>query len=157
LWSNDAAGWTNLGGPTVGYVTFGDGSGAKRVPEGDNGFAFTNGITDIAALFGGGPVVLGGVAPADAAQPKLWLLALKMTDDGKGIVANAPIIGKRVILAYDSATKTVGGVVGTIDLVSGKVTMLSESAAGLVVEGAPADAGDRLKAFSPASYFTVGL
>ncbi|MCF8476869.1 MAG: hypothetical protein K9G60_07540 [Pseudolabrys sp.] len=157
LVNDNVTGWSNLSGPVANHATFGDGNGNNRVPAGGNGFAFSNGTTDVAALLLNGPVMLSGAQPADPAQPKLWLLALSLTDDGKGIVANDPMTGKRVVLSYDPVAKTVGGVVGTVDPESGGLIMLDESLNELGVNGQPAAAVDLLKAFVPTSYFAVSL
>ena len=158
LWHDGAADWPNTD-TVLKNVSFSDGNGQMRTPAGDNGFAVTNGTTDIAALLQNGPVMLGGAKPADPAAPTPWLLAIKMTDDGKGIIANDPLTGDQVVLAYDPATKMVGGVTAVIDPTSGKPVPLGTGAPTLT--GQKTEVSGRvwteLKAFKPANYFAVSI
>ncbi|MBS0246460.1 MAG: hypothetical protein JSR61_07545, partial [Proteobacteria bacterium] len=158
LWQNNGASWGNLNDGTAKTAQFSDGNGTDRKPAGDNGFAFVNGTTDIAALLKSGPVMLGGVKSAGATADTPWLLALQMTADGKGIIANDPISGRQVVLAYDAATKTVGSVTGTIDPATRRVVPLGDAASvGNASIDIPAAAWSQLKAFKPTSYFAVTL
>jgi hypothetical protein len=75
-------------------------------------------------------------------------LATQLTSDGKGIVANDPASGKQVVLNYDAATKTVGGVTGVFDANSNKFVPFAEASA-----GTPALAG--LQGFAPANFLAV--
>jgi filamentous hemagglutinin family protein len=153
LWSNGSASWPDANGAIGRTAQFGDGSGTSRQPAGDNGFTFVNGTTDVAALLRSGPVMLGGVKTDGTSTP--WLLALQMTADGKGIIANDPATGSQVVLAYDPATKTVGGVTGIVDPATRQIAPLGDTApAGIAI---PAAAWNTLKAFSPASFFAVSL
>nr|WP_249139283.1 MBG domain-containing protein [Bradyrhizobium japonicum] len=158
LWREDAPSWTEIGAGVAKSVTFGDGAGGTRTPASDAGFAFVNGTTDIAALLRRGPVMLGGEKPADAAAPTAWLLALQLTADGKGIVANDPVTGRQVVLAYDPATKMVGTVAEIVDPSTGKLAALGDSVpdVGETIK-IPAEAWAALKAFKPATYLAVSL
>ena len=153
LWSNGGAAWPDANGPIGKAAQFGDGNGASRQPAGDNGFAFVNGTTDMAAMLKSGPVMLGGAKADGTATP--WLLALQMTADGKGIIANDPATGRQVVLAYDAATKTVGAVAGMVDPATRQIAPLADTApAGIA---APPAAWNALKAFKVVSYFAVTL
>ena len=158
LWQGGGADWPANDG-ILGNVRFTDGNGQTRAPAGNNGFAFSNGTTDIAALLQHGPVMLGGAASGGQPPTTPWLLAVKMTADGKGIVANDPLTGDKVVLAYDPATKTVGAVTGIVDAATGKVAALGENPPNLGKgEGQPPVAAwNALKAFKPLSYFVVTL
>ncbi|MBI1205279.1 MAG: hypothetical protein GC182_22475, partial [Rhodopseudomonas sp.] len=155
LWRDGGATWSNLTEAIARTATFSDGHGNARTPAGDNGFAFDNGKTDIGALLTQGPVMLGGTKAADGNMGTPWLLALQMTPDGKGIVADDPITGRQVVVAYDAATKTVGGVTGVIDPATKQVVPLGEAAPS--ESHIPPAAWQALKSFQPASYFAVAL
>ena len=122
-------------------------------------FVSTEGTTDIAALLQHGPVMLDGAKSAEQAAPTPWLLAIKMTADGKGIIANDPLTGDQVVLAYDSATKTVGGVTAVIDPKTGKPVPLGNGAPTLTGQKTkvPDSAWPELKGFTPTSYFAVSI
>ena len=94
LWQTKVGDWPS-GDSVLKNVSFGDGNGHDRTPSGNNGFPFKDGTTDIASLLQHGPVMLGGAA--SGGQPTPWLLALKTTADGKGIIANDPLTGGQVI------------------------------------------------------------
>jgi hypothetical protein len=89
-------GWQN---PLVDKVNF------AADPQGSEpGFATAlplDGKTDIGALLGHGPVILAGANDT-------WLLAVAITEGG--IVADDPVTGTRVLLAYDPVTKTIGSI-----------------------------------------------
>ncbi len=156
LWQGNTARWPS-DDKALKNVSFSDGHGHTRTPNGNNGFPFKDGTTDIASLLQHGPVMLGGAA--SGGQPTPWLLALKTTADGKGIIANDPLTGGQVILAYDPTTKTVGGVTAVIDPKTHKPVPLGT--------GAPTLAGHKtkvpdavwpeLKGFTPTSYFAVSI
>jgi hypothetical protein len=76
-----------------------------------------DGKTDLVALLGHGPVILGDAGGTS------WLLAVAMTEGG--IVANDPLTATRVLLSYDSATKTIGKM---FDPASKKWIALSDAA-----------------------------
>jgi hypothetical protein len=140
-------------------VRFSDGNGRSRTPAGNNGFAFKNGATDIASLLQHGPVMLGGAPSAGKPPAAPWLLAIKLTDGGKGIVANDPLSGDQVVLAYDPATKTVGGVTAVTDPKTHKPVPLGNGVPKLTGQKAqvPGAVWSELKAFKPASYFAVSI
>jgi hypothetical protein len=79
-----------------------------------------DGKTDLAALLGHGPVILGGAGGTS------WLLAVAMTEGG--IVANDPLTGTSVLLSYDSATKTIGPIGKMFDPASKQWIALSDAA-----------------------------
>ncbi|MGA7966380.1 MAG: filamentous hemagglutinin N-terminal domain-containing protein [Gammaproteobacteria bacterium] len=157
LWQGNAGDWP-IGDSVLKNVSFSDGHGHTRTPDGNNGFPFKDGTTDIASLLQHGPVALGG---ASGGQPPTtpWLLALKLTADGKGIIANDPLTGDQVILAYNPVTKTVGGVTAVIDPKTGKPVPLGNGAPTLTGQKTkvPDSAWPELKAFTPTSYFAVSI
>ncbi|QQO33647.1 hypothetical protein JJC00_34965 [Bradyrhizobium diazoefficiens] len=107
-------GWEN---PLVNKVTFGSGPQASDL---STAIALPlDGKTDIGALLGHGPVILGGAGDT-------WLLAVAMTESG--IVADDPVTGTSVLLAYDSAAKTVGPISKIFDFTHNKWIALSGAA-----------------------------
>ena len=158
LWQAGAADWP-ANDNVLKNVRFTDGNDQSRTPDGNNGFAFTEGTTDIAALLQHGPVMLDGTKSAGQAAPTPWLLAIKMTADGKGIIANDPLTGDQVVLAYDPATKTVGGVTAVIDPKTHKAVPLGAGATTLAGQKTqvPDAVWPELKAFKPATYFAVSI
>jgi hypothetical protein len=58
-------------------------------------------------------LIIGGSTPGQT--PPQWLLAVNMTPDGKGIICDDTQTGGLVELAYDPATKTIGGITGVFD------------------------------------------
>jgi hypothetical protein len=127
----------------AGKVTFSDGAGNNVAPTGNAGFAVVAGTTDFGQLLKNGPVMI-----SDGATPAHWLLATQLTSDGKGIVANDPGSGKQVVLNYDAATKTVGGVTSVFDTNSNKFVSFAEASV-----GTPALAG--MQSFVPANFLAV--
>jgi hypothetical protein len=85
---------------------------------------------------------------SNGATPAHWLLATQLTSDGKGIVANDPASGKQVVLNYDAATKTVGGVTSVFDANSNKFVPFAEASA-----GTPSLAG--MQGFVPSTFLAV--
>ena len=158
LWHDGAAAWPSNDN-VLKNVSFTDGHGHTRTPDGNNGFAFKDGATDIASLLQHGPVALGGAASGGQPPSTPWLLALKLTADGKGIIANDPLTGDQVILAYNPATKTVGGVTAVIDPKTGKPVPLGNGAPKLTGQKTkvPDAVWPELKAFTPTSYFAVSI
>jgi hypothetical protein len=142
FWNGTSAAWTPPQS-FAGKVTFSDGAGNTVNPTGHAGFSVVAGTTDFGQLLKSGPVMIN-----DGATPAHWLLATQLTSDGKGIVANDPASGKQVVLNYDAATKTVGGVTSVFDANSNKFVPFAEASA-----GTPALAG--LQSFTPASYLAV--
>jgi hypothetical protein len=124
-------------------VTFSDGAGNVVKPTGDAGFPIAAGTTDFGQLLKDGPVMI-----SDGATPAHWLLAIQLTAGGKGIVANDPVSGKQVILNYDAATKTVGGVTSVFDATSSKFVTFAEASA-----STPALVG--LQSFVPAKFLAI--
>ena len=104
-------------------------------------------------------MALGGAASGGQPPSTPWLLALKLTAGGKGIIANDPLTGDQVILAYNPATKAVGGVTAVIDPKTGKPVPLGNGAPKLTGQKTkvPDSAWPELKAFAPASYFAVSI
>jgi hypothetical protein len=146
FWNGTAGAW-KAGDANLTKVTFSDGQGNTIVPNGQAGFPIVAGTTDFAAMLKTGPVMISG-----GGNPASWLLATQMTPDGKGIVANDPATGKRIVLAYDAATRTVGGVTGIFDGNTKKFVPVAEAAAATT----PADARlSALQGFVAASYLAV--
>lgn len=75
------------------------------------------------------------------------MLAIKVTDDGKGIIANDPATGGQVILSYDAATKTVGGITSILDAKSQTFVPLANSQSNGGVSSQ--------QSFVPATFFAV--
>ena len=142
FWSGTAAAWTP---PQffAGKVTFLDAIGTSVSPAGNAGSQITAGTTDFGQLLKNGPVMI-----SNGATPAHWLLATQLTPDGKGIVANDPASGKQVVLNYDAATKTVGGVTSVFDTNSNKFVPFVEASA-----GTPALAG--MQSFVPLTFLAV--
>ena len=154
LWQDGSARWASIDG-----VRLTDGNGTTRSPTDANGFAFANAKVDIDVLLADGPVMLAGNSPADPQLPTPWLLAVKMTADGKGIVANDPGTGLQVILAYDPATKTIGGVTSVLDPKTQQPVALGALPPDLGATDiqVPAQAWAELQAYKPASYVAVRI
>jgi filamentous hemagglutinin family protein len=142
FWNGTSPAWTPLQSFT-GKVTFSDGAGNNVAPTGNAGFAIVAGTTDFGQLLKSGPVMI-----SNGATPAHWLLATQLTSDGKGIVANDPASGKQVVLNYDAATKTVGGVTSVFDANSNKFVPFAEASA-----GTPALAG--MQGFVPSTFLAV--
>jgi filamentous hemagglutinin family protein len=109
FWNADAAdkqGASDLGSIKP-KLTFSDGAGKDASSDGPT-FPILAGTTDLGHLLDHGPLLMQGKPAADGTAP--WMLAIRLTDDGKGIIANDPVSGRQVILAYDPATKTVDAV-----------------------------------------------
>ena len=83
-------------------------------------------------------------------DPAHWLLATQVSANGKGIVADDPATGKLIMLSYDPATKSVGGVTGVFDAKSKSFTPLADAAAG---EQRISD----LQGFTPTNYLSVTI
>ena len=158
LWNGNVASWPSNDN-VLKHVSFSDGNGHARTPHGNNGFTFTEGATDIVGMLQHGPVMLGGATSTGQPPTTPWLLATDMTADGKGIIANDPLTGDQVVLAYDPATKTVGGVTAVIDPKTGKPVPLGNGAPNLTGQKTkvPDVVWSELKAFTPKSYFAVSI
>lgn len=159
FWNADKSSWLDANGnnPLKDRVTFSDGAGNNVVPGDDTAFKLEPGKPDMAAALANGPVMIGGAIPGR--EGTHWMLATKMTDDGRGIIANDPITGAQVVLAYDPATKTVGGVTGIFNPKSKGFVALSQANAGTVLSdaGFSANAAGPLAGFAPGSYFAVAI
>jgi filamentous hemagglutinin family protein len=143
FWNGTSSDWSQANTVVSGKVTFTDGAGKAVDPNGNAGFPIVAGSTDFGQMLKNGPVMI-----SDGATPAHWLLATQLTADGKGIVANDPASGKQVVLNYDAATKTVGGVTSVFDTNSNKFVPFAEASA-----GTPALAG--LQGFVPANFLAV--
>ncbi|HWK96870.1 MAG TPA: MBG domain-containing protein [Pseudolabrys sp.] len=124
FWNNSAPVWA-APGTLAGRITFTDDAGNPVAPVGNAGRPVIPGVTDIAGLLKTGPVMISG------GQPARWLLATAISADGKGIVANDPATGKQVLLTYDAAAKSIGGLVGTFE--GGRLNPVASSDAGNLV------------------------
>jgi filamentous hemagglutinin family protein len=142
FWNGTSAGWTPQQS-FAGKVTFSDGAGNIADPTANAGFPVAAGSTDFGQLLKNGPVMI-----SDGATPAHWLLATQLTSDGKGIVANDPASSKQIVLNYDTATKTVGGVTSVFDTNSNKFVSFAEASM-----GTPALAG--LQSFVPSTFLAV--
>jgi hypothetical protein len=146
FWNGTSAAWPSANATLSGRVTFSDGAGTVVASTGNPGFPIVAGKTDLAQMLKIGPVMIG-----DSENPVHWMLATQLTADGKGVVANDPATGKQVVLGYDTATKTVGGVTGIFD--SDKKTFVSLASA---VATPSADAHlSTLQSFVPATFLAV--
>jgi filamentous hemagglutinin family protein len=146
FWNGTSGAWASANAALMGKVTFSDGAGNTVAPTGHPGFPIVAGTTDLAQMLKSGPVMIG-----DAGTPVHWLLATQMTADGKGIVANDPATGKQVVLGYDPAGKTVGGVTGVFDTNTKTYVSLANALA-----NPPAEARlSPLQSFVPAEFLSV--
>ena len=138
-------------------VTFSDGAGKSAVPPDGTVFPLVKGTTDLGSLLGKGPLMLQGAAKSGAAGS--WMLAIRLTDDGKGIIANDPVTGRQIILAYDAATKTVGGATSIFNPVSKAWVPIAEANAVQVAGEAelPADRFTALQNFVPQGYLALSI
>jgi hypothetical protein len=89
--------------------------------------------------------------------PGDWLLATALSDDGKGIVADDPISGRQVILAYGAETKTIGGITAMFDVKSNAWVALADGNATKLAGDLPDGGLTTLQSFMPASYLAVGV
>ncbi len=157
LLNGGTAQWSNAPGSISGRAVFGDGNGTTRAPSGDNGFAFANGATDIAGMLKQGPVILGGTKADGAGGATLWMLATSLTPDGKGIVANDPTSGQKIVLAYDPQTKIVGDPVALLASQSQSANLNGGVQSQDVGGSSSPQALNGVKGFVPASYFAVTI
>ena len=137
-------------------VTFSDGAGHELVPADVNALPIVVGTTDLGALLGSGPLMLGSAAPQGGGAPQ-WMLAIRLTDDGNGIIANDPATGRQVVLAYDPNTRTVGAVTSVFNPATRAWTPIAD-AASVKLAGdttVPADAFTALQSFVPTSFLAV--
>jgi len=149
FWANSAAAWPATGFVSE-HVTFSNGAGNVVTPNGAAGFPIVAGTTDFAALLVSGPMMI-----SNGAEPAQWLLATQMAPDGRGIVANDPVTGWRVLLSYDPQTRTVGGVIGLYDPKRKGVLSLAD-VGGLTSDAGPMGLGIAyLEGFVAKTYIAV--
>jgi hypothetical protein len=160
FWNADAADRQGASDPAVlkPKVTFSDGAGHDIVPTDADAKALpiVAGTTDLGQLLGKGPLMIQGAAPASGGAPQ-WMLAIRLTDGGNGIIANDPATGRQVVLAYDPNTKTVGAVTSVFNPATRAWTPIAD-AASVKLAGdttVPADASTALQSFVPASFLAV--
>ena len=149
FWTGTSGDWKGANGnnPLTSRVTFSDGAGHTVAPTDTDGFPFVAGATDLGQLLMGGPVMIG-----DGQTPAHWLLATKLTDDGKGIVADDTVSGKEVMLSYNPDTKTVGGITGIFDAKTKEFVALADASGDMPAgSGGPA----ALQSFAPKNFFAV--
>jgi hypothetical protein len=109
-------------------------------------------------VLGKGPVLIEGAAPQDGSVAA-WLLAIRLTDDGKGIIANDPVSGRQVILAYDPDTKTAGAITSIFNPATKGFVPIAE-AGSVQVAGDPTavpDVSAALQSFAAGGYFAVTI
>ena len=151
FWGRTGADWKGANGnnPDNGKVTFSDGAGKDAAPSDTGAFPIVAGKTDFAQLLKNGPVIIGG---APGQKPAEWLLATRLTDNGKEIVCDDPISGKLVELSYDPSTETVGGITSIFDAKSKKFVPLADAS-----EKLPDGSGglSALQGFVPSTFFAV--
>jgi hypothetical protein len=136
-------GWQN---PFADKVTFAAGAQASG-PNAANALPL-DGTTDLGALLGHGPVILAGAGETS------WLLATVRTE--AGILANDPVSGLHVLLAYNPESKAVGPINRMLDPGTTKWIALSDAAgAGLAFVDAAKVAA--LQAFAAEKYLAVTL
>ncbi|ETR78942.1 hypothetical protein X566_03235 [Afipia sp. P52-10] len=140
--------------PLAGRVMFADGAGKPVDP------AVADALNPTAAVAVGerlqsAPVMLAS-AP-DQHGTRAWMLALRLSDDGRGIVANDPATGKQVMLGYDSESGAIGGVTRVFNLRTRAWVALTDAEAMRVVGLDDLTAGvvTMLQDFRPAGYLTV--
>jgi len=136
----------------LGKATFSDGAGHNVTPTNDTAFPIVPGKTDFAALLMSGPVVIGGTP---GQTPPKWLLAVNMTPDGKGIICDDTQTGDLVELAYDPATKTIGGITGVFDGKTSGFVALAD--AGNDIPASDVSGLSALQSFVPATYYAVAV
>jgi hypothetical protein len=126
-------------------------------PRTANAFPIVAGTTDLGKLLGKGPVMIEGALPQDGSAAP-WLLAIRLTDDGKGIIANDPVTGWQVILAYDPDTRTVGGITSIFNPAKGWMPIADVGSVEVVGDASAApDASATLQSFVAAGYFAVTI
>jgi hypothetical protein len=135
-------------------VTFSNGQGKKAAPAKTEPFALQG--NDPAKLLQSGPLM---IVATGANGVQSWMLALRLTEDGKGIVGNDPLTGRQVTLAYNPETKAIGGVTSVLDPKSNTWIAIDNAealkAAGL--EQFTAERVAALQAFAPTGYLAVGV
>jgi hypothetical protein len=151
FWNGTGDTWpgaTHVG--LLGKATFSDGAGHDVTPTSDGPFPIVDGKTDFAALLKNGPVMIGGPAGQTPAQ---WLLATGMAPDGKGIICDDTQTGGLVELAYDPATKTIGGITALFDVKKNGFVALADAGNDIPTNDAGGLSG--LQSFVPSTYYAV--
>ena len=131
-------------------ATFSDGAGHHATPTNDPAFPIARGKTDFAALLNNGPVMIG--ASSDP-HPVQWLLATSVAPDGKGIICDDTMTGKLVELAFDPATRTIGGITKLFDDKSRSFVPLADASNDIPASDAGGLSG--LQSFVPSTYFAI--
>jgi filamentous hemagglutinin family protein len=152
------ADWSGVDGtsPLDAKARFSDGAGKSVAPDETNAFAIVAGTTDFATMLGNGPVVIGGTLASSGSH---WMLATGLTADGTGIIANDPISGQRVELAYDPATRTIGRIAKIFDPKAKDWRALSDANATQLAGDISllADQFAALRGFTPGTYYAVSV
>jgi hypothetical protein len=76
-----------------------------------------------------------------------------MTPDGKGIICDDTQTGGLVDLAYDPATKTIGGITGVFDAKKNGFVALADAANDIPASDVSGLSG--LQSFVPSTYYAV--
>ena len=101
--------------------------------------------------------MIAGARAADGTQA--WMLATGFTADGSGILANDAASGRTVVLSYDRASNTLGGVTGVLDSRTNAIVPLADAEA-IRLAGLDAflpNAETALQSFAPQSYLAVSV
>jgi len=102
--------------------------------------------------------MLGSAAPQGGGAAQ-WMLAIRLTDDGNGIIANDPATGRQVVLAYDPNTRTVGAVTSVFNPATRAWTPIADADSVKLAGDTtlPADASTALQSFVPTSFLAVTI
>jgi hypothetical protein len=120
-------------------------------------FAFVAGTTDMTEMLRSGPVIIVGAAGQDGVRP--WMLAIGLAADGKGVLANDAVSGRRVVLAYDPVARTLGAVTGVVNARTGAIIPIADADAVKLAgldDFAP-NGTSTVQSFVPQGYFAVSV
>lgn len=102
-------------------------------------------------------MIIAGAPGPDGAQS--WMLAIGLTPDGRGVIANDAVSGRQVVLAWDPATRTLGGVTGVVDPKTSAIIPIADAEAIKVaaLNDFNPNGTTALQSFAPQGYFAVSL
>jgi len=153
---NDGQG-TTMSSMLANRIAFSDGSGRLVSLEEASTFPFVAGATNMTDLLRRGPVIIVGATGQDGVRP--WMLATGVTADGRGVLANDAVSGRRVVLAYDPVARTLGPVTGVVDARTGAIIPIADAEAVKLAgldQFAP-NGTSTLQSFVPQGYFAVSV